>query len=195
MAKPETLKRVLAEQNIDKNIVNRINNGYEKVTDKSPKKKKAEYLFHAVNEMEILLDKCTCKKIMESCACAAKDSGLEKIVKQFAKKTNGLSVKEKINKLSEINHMGDPVLRKDGTVLVTLGSKKNENGIYKCSCPQISGVEMVMPKTCTYCLCCAGFFRFHYENVLGKKIHVDLKSSPIESMGKKQCSFLITIIE
>jgi hemerythrin-like domain-containing protein len=41
MAKPETLKRVLVEHNVDKNIINKINNGYENVTNKSAKKKKA----------------------------------------------------------------------------------------------------------------------------------------------------------
>jgi len=60
MAKPETLKRVLEEQNVDKNVINKINNGYENVTNKSAKKAKAKYLFHAINEMDKSLDKDTC---------------------------------------------------------------------------------------------------------------------------------------
>jgi hypothetical protein len=194
MAKPETLKRVLVEQNIDKNIVNKINNGYENMTDKSPKKKKTEYLFHAINEMEHLLDDDTRQRILQSCACAVSGSGFEKIINQFAKKSNGLSLKEKIKNLNEIKHMGNPVLRKDGTILVSLGSN-NETAIYRCTCPQISGVEIAIPKSHTYCICCAGFIKFHYENALGKKIKVDIKSSPFESMEKKPCSFLLTIIE
>lgn len=45
MAKPETLKRVLSEQNINTDIVNKINNGFENVTDKSPKKKESAISF------------------------------------------------------------------------------------------------------------------------------------------------------
>jgi len=41
MAKLETLKRVLKEQNIDENTVNKINSGFENVTDKSSKNKKS----------------------------------------------------------------------------------------------------------------------------------------------------------
>jgi hypothetical protein len=66
MAKPETLKKVLQEHHIDKYIVNKINDGYENIIDKSAKIKKTEYLFHAINEMDHSLDKNTCQKILES---------------------------------------------------------------------------------------------------------------------------------
>jgi len=194
MAKPETLKRILKEQNIDENVVNKINSGFENVTDKSSKKKKAEYLFHAVNEMECSLDKDTCQRILGSCACVTNGSGLEKTIKQFVEKTKGLSLKEKINKLCENKHMGNPVLMKDGTILVSPGSI-SENGIYSCPCPQISGVDIVKPKSHTYCLCCVGQFKFQYENALEKKIDVEIKSSPFKSNGKKPCTFILSIID
>ena len=89
MAKPETLKKILVEHNVDKNIVNKINDGFENVTNKSARKKKTQYLFHAINEMDKSLDKDTCKKILEECACT-KGSSLEKKVRQFAEKNNGL---------------------------------------------------------------------------------------------------------
>jgi hypothetical protein len=193
MAKPETLKRVLAKHNVDKNIINKINNGYINVTNKSAKKKKAEYLFHAINEMDKSLDKNVCQKILEECACTI-GSSLEKKVRQFAVKINGLSLKDKIKKLSEIKHLGNPILRKDGTILVNLAST-NENGNYSCPCPQVSGVDIEKPKTNTYCLCCAGHIKFQYGIVLDKKLDVKIQSSPFESNGKKPCVFLITIID
>ena len=194
MAKPETLKRVLKEQNIDENVVNKINVGFENVTDKSAKKKKAEYLFHAVNEMERSLDKDTCQRILESCACVTKGSGLEKTIKRFTEKTKSLSLKEKIEELCKIKHMGNPVLLKDGTILVSPGSI-SENSIYSCPCPQISGVDIEKPKSHTYCLCCVGQFKFQYENALEKKIDVKIKSSPFKSNGKKPCAFILSIID
>jgi len=193
MAKPETLKRVLVEHNVDKNIVDEINNGYENVTNKSAKKAKAKYLFHAINEMDKSLDKDICQKIMDECACTI-GSSLEKKVRLLAEKINGLSLKEKIKKVGEIKHLGNPILRKDGTILVNLANT-NENGKYICPCPQVSGVDIEKPKTHTYCLCCAGHIKFQYGIVLEKKIDVKVKSSPFESNGKKPCVFLITIIE
>jgi hypothetical protein len=112
-----------------------FNSGFEKVTDKSPKKKKAAYLFHAITEMDHSLDTDTCRRILESCACAA-------------------------------------------------------NGRYSCSCPQISGVDIVKPKSHTYCLCCIGQFKFQYENALGKRIAIEIQSSPFESNGKEPCTFI-----
>ena len=193
MAKPETLKRVLVEHNVDKNIVNKINDGYENVTNKSARKKKTQYLFHAINEMDKSLDNDLCQKIMHECACTI-GSSLEKKVRLLAEKINGLSLKEKIKKVGEIKHLGNPILRKDGTILVNLANT-NENGKYICPCPQVSGVDIEKPKTHTYCLCCAGHIKFQYGIVLEKKIDVKVKSSPFESNGKKPCVFLITIIE
>jgi hypothetical protein len=185
MAKPETLKRVLNEQHIDAIVVEKINGAYENVNNKSPKKKKAEYLFHAVNEMDRLLDKDTRQRLMESCACTIDSSGLNKTVAQFASKTKGLSLMEKIAKLGEIDHLGKPALRKDGTILVDLGS-----GV-ACPCPQIAGVEVTCPISFTYCMCCGGHLKFHYENALGTKLDVKIKSSILQSMGKKPCVFIL----
>jgi len=43
MAKPEILKKVLVENNVDKNIINKINYGYENVTNKSDFKERRHY--------------------------------------------------------------------------------------------------------------------------------------------------------
>ena len=194
MAKPETLKRVLEEHNVDKNIINKINNGYENVTNKSAKKAKAKYLFHAINEMDKSLDKDTCQKILEECACTI-GSSLEKKVRQFAEKNNGLPLKEKIKKLCEIKHLGNPILRKDGTILLNDLGFKDKANVYSCPCPQVSGVDIEKPKTHTYCLCCGGHLKFQYEIALDKKLDVKIQSSPFESNGKKPCVFILTIIE
>jgi hypothetical protein len=60
-----------------------------------------------------------------------------------------LSLKEKINKVGEIKHLGNPILRKDGAILVNLANT-NEDGKYMCPCPQVSGVDIEKPKTHTY---------------------------------------------
>lgn len=192
MAKPETLKRMLIEQHINPNIADNINNGYEDVTDKSPKKKKITYLFHAVSVLENELDKETLCNFMQSCACTV-GSSVDKYVAQFAKQYNNLSLAEKIHKLCAIKHLGSPVLQEDGTILINSGVAVS--GVFRCPCPQINGAEITEPTSFTYCMCCSGHYKYQYENALGIKLEVKQLSSPLESAGKHPCVFVLTPID
>jgi hypothetical protein len=142
MAKPETLKPMLIEEHINANIADNINNGYENVTDKSSRKKKTTYLFHAVSILENELDKETLCNFMRSCACTI-GSSVDKYVAKFAKQYNNLSLAEKVLKLCEIKHLGSPVLQEDGTILVNSGVAVN--GVFRCQCPQIDGAGITEP--------------------------------------------------
>jgi len=137
MAKPETLKRALIEQNVPADIVHAINKDFADITDKSLKTKKAGYLFHAMNVLDAALDEDTRRNLMHSCACTI-GSSVEKKAEQFAKKTQGLPLEEKVRRLREIKHLGNPVLQEDGTILVQSGIENG--GTCRCPCPQISGV-------------------------------------------------------
>ena len=47
----------------------------------------------------------------------------------------------------------------------------------------------------SYCLCCAGHFRFHYEKALNVKLRVKkVVSSILNSRGKEPCVFLYEIV-
>ncbi len=192
MAKPETLKCMLIEQHINANIADNINNSYEDVNDKSSKKKKATYLFHAVSVLENELDQETLCNFMQSCACTV-GSSVDKYVAQFANKYNNLPLAEKIHKLCEIKHLGSPVLQEDGTILINSGVAAN--GVFRCPCPQIDGVEIIEPTSFTYCMCCGGHYKYQYENALGIKLEVKQLSSPLESAGKRPCVSVLTPID
>ena len=57
-------------------------------------------------------------------------------------------------------------------------------------CVPVSG-----PMPLSYCLCCAGHFRFHYEKALGVKLRVkQVVSSNINSGAKEPCVFLFQIM-
>jgi hypothetical protein len=46
----------------------------------------------------------------------------------------------------------------------------------------------------TYCGCCAGHFRYHYQNMLGVAVKLkDIISSPLNTNGDKPCRFLFEI--
>ncbi len=191
MAKPETLRRILNEYNIPTDTIEKINAGFDDIADKSSKKKKAQYLFHAMNVIDTELDENTRQKVMESCACTI-GSSVEKKTEQFARKTQGLSLQEKVRLLCEVKHLGNPVLQDDGTIFIGYAV---ENGrTYSCPCPQISGVEITEPMTLTYCMCCVGHFKYQFEKALGVNLEVKQISSALESRGESPCSFVLKVV-
>lgn len=191
MAKPDTLKRVLRDCNIPADTINRINGDFDDITDKSPKKEKTKYLLHAVNVMDAELDENTRRKVMEACACTI-GSSVEKKTEQFAKKTQNLPIEEKVRLLNQMKHLGNPVLQSDGTILINSGIL--DKGVYRCPCPQIRGAEITAPITFTYCMCCGGHYKYQYEKALRVKLDMKQISSPLESEGKKPCTFVLKII-
>jgi hypothetical protein len=40
-------------------------------------------------------------------------------------------------------------------------------------------------------MCCGGHLKYQYENALGIKLEVEIKSSILQSMGKKPCVFIL----
>jgi hypothetical protein len=88
-----------------------------------------------------------------------------------------------------------PRLNADGdieTVAVDAGMDGND-----CPCWQLGGhtpQDEKMPLT--YCLCCAGHFRFHYQKSLGLKLRVKhVASSILHSGGNKPCVFVYEIVK
>lgn len=91
--------------------------------------------------------------------------------------------------------MGKPVLNDDGTITVHAVSFW-ENGQYVCACPNFHGAGLNQPVSKTYCFCCGGHFKHHYQIMLGVKLNVrEILSSPLDSDGKHPCVLLMEIID
>ena len=63
------------------------------------------------------------------------------------------------------------MLNEDGTITIhavtyRLGEK------FACACPNYNRLKRDYPVSRTYCLCCAGHFRYHYEIMLGVKLRL-----------------------
>jgi hypothetical protein len=88
--------------------------------------------------------------------------------------------------------MGKPVLNEDGTISAGIG----DAGGVRCPCPVFDRVELDQAISKTYCYCCAGHFRYHYQIALGMELKTrDVVSSGLESRGKKPCRFVFEILE
>lgn len=184
-------REALKKHEIPESIQSQIFHEYETVSDRSKKGKKAAFFIEAVNRMDILLDPEMNQAIRDSCACSKggwRLKAMNKIAKEYSEK----SLIEKLGAIGEVKHMGNPRLNPDGTITASIG----ETGGFECPCPVFHGVDITEPVSITYCYCCAGHFRHHYQIALDVKLEtVTVESSALESQRTKPCRFIYKIIE
>lgn len=185
---PEKFNDSLIKFGVDHKLIFEINDGYEDLVSSSPKKLKAEYFARAMRIIDENLDFNKKYEILDYNACC-KGGARDKAAKAFGKENNDLPLPEKIKKVCQVPNMGKPTLNEDGTI--TTGIYWLIDGRYKCPCPNFNNLKDTPFVSSTYCLCCAGHFRYHYQNMLGVKLKTkEIISSPLNSEGKNPCVFV-----
>lgn len=110
-------------------------------------------------------------------------------------KLKGKTIEERIKILNAmgINESARSILNDDGTLSIFWDFE--ENGKYKCVCSIINKLSKPTTVSLTYCGCCSGHVKYHFENLLGVKLRlIETVSSPINSNGEKQCEHLFEIV-
>lgn len=138
MPSPEKFRKSLEEFCISEDIISEINEGYEDIVDKAPKKKKAVYFKRAVDIMTARVEKEKLQDILEWNACC-KGGAREKASKAFAKENMHLSLDEKLEKIKDVPNMGQPLRNEDGTITVSAVSY-SDGEKYRCACSNFNGI-------------------------------------------------------
>lgn len=185
----------LRKSNIDEETISKIMNvSYPKDKDDS-KQDLANFMAAAMQKCEELLDYDTISEVMFDRACCK--SGLRlKNSRSFAKEHNNKTLEEKLSLLGNVKYMGKPFLNKNGDIeSVAVGSYDRNNMI--CPCWHFKGAKPFnSPMPLSYCKCCAGHFRFHYQKALREKLRLkEVVSSILNSDGKSPCVFIYEIVE
>ena len=184
-------KNALQEFQVDEDIVSQVFQGYESISDRSKKERRAAFFIQAIERMESLLDRQLCHDIRDACACS-KGGWRLKAMQRIAKECEGQSVEQKLQAIGQVKYMGNPVLNEDGTITAGVG----DVGGFQCPCPVFGSVELEQAPSKTYCYCCAGHFRHHYQIALGKRLRTrDVVSSALASRRKEPCRFVFEILE
>ncbi|WP_066498201.1 hypothetical protein [Abyssisolibacter fermentans] len=184
----------LRKLNIDEMIIEKIMNvDYPRDKD-NPKQDLANFMAVAMQKCEELLDYDTISEVMYDRACCKSGARL-KNSRLFAKENKNKTLEEKLSLLGNVNYMGKPFLNKNGDIeTVAVGSYNISN--MTCPCWHFNGAKpanSLMPLS--YCKCCAGHFRFHYQKALGLKLRLkEVVSSILNSDGKSPCVFIYEII-
>lgn len=165
--------------------------GWETITDDASKNERAAFFIQAIQRMDEQMDFETRCAVRDACACS-KGGWRLKAVQKIAHDFSSKNLAEKIAALGQVTHMGMPVLNNDGTITASIG----EQGGFACPCPVFSGLELSEPVSSTYCLCCAGHFRFHYQIALGVKLKTRaVVSSALASNRQNPCRFVYQVVE
>ena len=183
---PEKFKETLQEFGIEKDIINKINDGYENLVSGSPKKEKAAYFKRATDILVEEVDIDTVHKLYISNSCC-KGGLREKASKEFAKKYADLPYFERLKHICEVPYMGAPVLESDNVICVN-AVNYGVSGKYSCACSNYNKAGFTEKVAKDYCYCCAGHFLHHYKIMLGINLSVmDIVSSPLDSEGSMPC--------
>lgn len=186
MPSVEKFRASLKHFRIPEEIIGRIDEGFEKLNDRSPKPQRAAYFTHAVTTMDETLDFAVQRDVMDWNGCC-KSGARDKASRAFAAKYAALPLVQRLEKIGEVPYMGTAALDDDGTLVVHAVSFAGENG-FRCACPTYHQTTLDTPLPAHYCLCCAGHFRYHYQLMLGVSLQtLEVVSSPLASMGREPC--------
>ena len=181
----DRLMKALGAHGVDRHVTDRITEGYEGITDRCRAKRPA-FFIHAMRVMDETLDFQTRCEIRGACGCS-NGGWREKEMRRIARECKGKSLEDRVQAIGGVRYMGNPVLHDDGTISGGVGSE----GGFDCPCSVFRGWRYEEPVPSTYCLCCAGHFRYHYQIALGVKLKVRaVLSTALESMRREPCRFL-----
>lgn len=194
MPSPEKFKASLIEHQVGQEVIDRINKGYEKVVDRSPKKVRSAYFKQAMDVLDEMLPREVVLTLLEENACC-KSGAREKRSKEFARINGSLSINERLEKINEAPYMnmGFAEIDEKGDLIVH-GVSYEYEGRYECGCSIHSRVKRDYAVSRSYCYCCGGHFKFHYEIMLGVKLKlIEVIASPLDTAGKEPCIFRFQI--
>jgi hypothetical protein len=185
----ERLRNALESHDVPPEVVDRMMEGYEGITDRS-KAKRPAFFIQAMRVMDETLD--FHKRCQVRAACGCSNGGWrEKEMRRIAREYKGKGLAEHIEAIGQVRYMGFPILHEDGTISGGVGTQ----GGFDCPCPVFHGWKYEEPVPATYCLCCGGHFQYHYQIALGVKLRLkEVLSTALESMRRERCRFVYEVV-
>jgi hypothetical protein len=196
MPSPEKFRETLDDFHVEKEIMDEMYRGFDKLISKTNKKIKSAFFKQALEVMNEKLPKEKVQDIIEANDCC-KSGAREKNSKEFAKNNAELGIADKLKLISNRQYlnMGSEELDEDGFLMVHAVSYHPEEK-FECACPTVSKIKRDYAIPREYCYCCGGHFKYHYEIMLGVKLKlVEIVSSPHDTDGEKPCAFRYYILD
>jgi len=162
--------------------------GGEDIIRTTSLEKKADWLRVAMTRMDKLLDLPTRKAVREGCACRV-GKQTSKYSRSIAKGNATLEGRIAVVHNTFMAFGGGVWMQDNGEILVRFGPEGP--GGYRCSCLP----KAEKPLSVTYCYCCAGHVKHHFQLSLGLKLEATPRGTALSTGGKKPCTFSLRIVE
>ena len=176
------------EQLAGKTIAAKVMAGSEQITEKTDKRKTAEWVKNAMEKLDALVDEKTRVQIMQNCGynCAKKNSNV--IERAVARRKKYASINEFLE-AEQQKPMKGTRLAREGNLLYQFYTPQAFTRPMRCYCGLLRGLPNDESVSKTYCNCARGFVEKYWESVLGKPVKVDLLQSVVS--GDKECKFAV----
>ncbi len=186
---------VLRQAKVDEDRIRQVMGVAYARDEEDDKQDVANFYAAALRRCEELLDFDTLSEVMFCRACCKSGFRLQN-ARQFAKLHAGEPLERRLALLGELRYMGKPGLNGDGDIETVAVGEHGASGM-RCPCWNFQGrLPVDGPMPLSYCLCCAGHFRFHYQKALGLRLRIKrVVSSMLNSEGRSPCVFVYEIAD
>ena len=178
------------EQFAGKVVAQKIMEGSENITEKTAKKKTAQFVQKAMQKLDASVDRKTRVRIMQNCGynCAKKNHNV--IARAVARRKKYGSIDEFLEAEQQKPMKGTKLVR-EGNILYQYYTLQAFTRPMRCYCGLLRELPKDETVSITYCNCSKGFVEKYWEAVLGKPVDVDILHSAIS--GAKECKFAIQL--
>ena len=192
MAKTKHGMLVVLEKNTEvlagKQIAKKVMEGSEKITEKTDKKKIAEWVKQAIDKLDALVSEDAKIRIMENCGynCANVN---KKVIQRAKARLSKFRSMDEFLAAEQRKPMSGTRLVREGNTLTQFYTPRAFTRPMRCYCSLFRGLPDNEKVSSTYCNCSKGFVKKFWEGVFEKPVKVDLVQSAIS--GASECKFVI----
>jgi hypothetical protein len=178
------------EQVAGKSVAAKVMEGSEQITEKTDKKKIAQWVKGAMERLDASVDEKTRVQVMQNCGyyCAKKN---QKVIGRALGRRKKYASTDDFLAAEQQNPMKGTGLAREGKILYQSYTPRTFSRPMRCYCDLFKGLPTEDTVSLTYCNCGKGFVEKYWEAVLQKPVKVDLIQSAIS--GAKECKFAIQI--
>ncbi len=162
--------------------------GSEEISEKTDKRRIAEWVKYAMERLDSLVKEETKFQIMENCGrnCADVNRRVTERAKARRKKFKSA---EEFLEAEQKKPMAGTRLVIEGNMLYQFYAPRTFTRPMRCYCGLLRGLSDEETVSKTYCHCSKGFVKRFWESVLERHVKVDLIQSAVS--GADECEFAI----
>lgn len=169
-------------------VTKKVMEGSEEITEKTSKRKMAEWVKDAMERLDTLVDEKTGIQVMENCGynCALVHKRLIERAKTRRKRYQSI---DKFLEAEQRNPGLGSRLVREGDVLYQFYTPQSSTRPMRCYCSLLRGLPADEGVSLTYCHCGKGFVKRFWEEVLERPVKVELMQSVVS--GAQEFKFEI----